>query len=141
MKPVKFGLKIVVLSDITNGYIYNFKPYTGKTENGNSDLLKTTQVVTELCSTFVKDPVNPLSGYRVYTNRHYTSPQLARELLSMNVVTTGTVMPSRKEMPETLIRKMRQGEVSSFRNNFRLVLAWRDRCTLMIISTYYSGWQ
>jgi hypothetical protein len=38
-----------ILSDSTNGYIYiyiyNFKPYTGKTENGNTDLLKTTQVV------------------------------------------------------------------------------------------------
>jgi hypothetical protein len=102
MKPVKFGLKMFVLSDSTNGYIYNFKPYTGKTENVNSDLLKTTQVVTELSSALVKDPVNPSSGYHVYTDRYYTSTQLADELLRMNMVTTGTVMPSRKEMPEPL---------------------------------------
>jgi hypothetical protein len=40
MKPVKFGMKMFVLSNTTNGYIYNFKPYTGKTENGNPDLLE-----------------------------------------------------------------------------------------------------
>jgi hypothetical protein len=82
--------------------IYNFKPYTGKTESRNPDLLKTTQVVKELCSALVKDPTNPPSGYHVYIDRYYTSPQLTDELLDMNLVTTGTVMPSRKEMPEPL---------------------------------------
>jgi hypothetical protein len=45
LKPVNFVLKMFVLSDSTNGYIYDFKLYTGKTGNGNSGLLKTTQVV------------------------------------------------------------------------------------------------
>jgi hypothetical protein len=122
-------------------YIYNFKPYTGRTENGNPDLLKTTQVAKELCSALVKDPTNPPSGYRVYTERHYTSPQLADELLVMNMVPTGTVMPSRKEMPEPLkkIGKMRQGDVQSFRKNDKLVLAWRGKCTVMILSTFHTG--
>jgi hypothetical protein len=86
IKSVKFGMKM----------------YTGKSDNGNLDLLKTTQVVKELCSSLVKDPTNQTSGYRVYTDRYYTSAQLADELLGMDMVTTGTVMPSRKEMPEPL---------------------------------------
>jgi hypothetical protein len=45
LKPVNFGLKMFVLSDSTNGYIYDFKLYTGKTGNGNSGLLITTQVL------------------------------------------------------------------------------------------------
>jgi hypothetical protein len=142
-KPVKFELKMFVLSDSTNGYIYNFKLYTGKTENGNPDLLKTTQVVKELCSALIKDPSNPPSGYHVYTDRYYTSPQLGDELLGMNMVTTGTVMPSRKEMPEPLkenkILKMKQGDVQSFRKNDKLVLAWRDKDTVMILSTFHAG--
>jgi hypothetical protein len=72
MKPVKFGLKMLVLSDSTNEYICNCKQYTGKTENGNPDLLKTTQAVTELRSTLVKDLANPPSGYHVYTDKYYT---------------------------------------------------------------------
>jgi hypothetical protein len=79
--------------------IYNVKSYTVKTENGNPDLLKTTQAVTELCSALVKDPP---SGYHVYTDRYYTSPQLGYEPLGMNMVTIGTIMPSRKEMSETV---------------------------------------
>jgi hypothetical protein len=93
--------------------------------------LKTTQAVKELCSALVKDPTNPTFGYAVCTDKYYTSPQLADELLGMNMVTTGTVMPSRKEMPEPLkknkILKMRQGDVQSFRKNDKLVLAWRDK--------------
>jgi hypothetical protein len=60
----------------------------------------------------------------------------------MNMVTTGTVMPSRKEMPEPLkknkIGEMRQGDVQSFRKNDKLVLASRDKYTVMILSIFYS---
>jgi hypothetical protein len=96
--------------------IYIFKLYTGKTENGKSDLLKTTQVEKELCSALVKDPTNPPFGYHVYTDRYYTSAQLADELLGMNMVTTDTVMPSRKEMKEK-IWKIRQGDHSERKTN------------------------
>jgi hypothetical protein len=91
----------------------------------------------------VKDPTNPPSGYHVYTDRYYTSLQLAEELLGMKMVTTGTVMPSSKEMPEPLkenkIIKMRQGDVQSFRKSDKLVLAWRDKRTVMILSTFHTG--
>jgi hypothetical protein len=69
----------------------------------------------------VKDPTNPPSGYHVYTSRDYTSPKLAEELLGLNVVTTGIVMPSRKEMSEPLkknkIVKMKQGSHSERMTN------------------------
>jgi hypothetical protein len=50
-------------------------------------------------------PANPPYGYHACTDGYYTSPQLVVELLGMNMVTTGTVMPSRKEMPDLLKRK------------------------------------
>jgi hypothetical protein len=59
----------------------------------------------------VKDPTSPPSGYQVFTSKYYTSPQLADELLGMNMVTTGTVMPSRRKWEK------RQGDVLSFRKN------------------------
>jgi hypothetical protein len=65
MKLVKFGLEMFVLSDSTNGYIYNIKTYTDKTEIWNPDTLKTTQVVTGLCSALVKDPTSSPSQHRV----------------------------------------------------------------------------
>jgi hypothetical protein len=129
---------VIVLRDICN-----FKTYTSKTETGNPDILKTTQAVKELCSAFMKDPAMPPPGYHVYANRYYTSSQLVEELLGMNIVTTGTVMQSRKEMPESLKEnktgKMWQGDVQSFRKNDKLVSAWRDKYSH--VSQYFSFWQ
>lgn len=84
-----------MVSDSTNEYIFNFKPCTGKTENGDPYVLRTIQEEKELCSAHVKDPANLKV---VYTNRYYTSPLLADVLLGMDIVKTGRLMPSRKEM-------------------------------------------
>jgi hypothetical protein len=101
------------------------------------------QVVTEVCSALVKDPANPPSGYHISTVRYYTSPKLVDELLGMNMLTTGIVMPSRKEMPEPVkknkIGKMRQGDVLLFRKNDKLVLAWRDKSAVFVLSTFHFG--
>jgi hypothetical protein len=51
-------------------------------------------------------------------------------------------MPSRKEMPETLkmnkMGKMRQGDVFSFRNNEKLNLALKDKCTITMSSITHT---
>jgi hypothetical protein len=68
---------------------------------------------------------------------------LVDELLGMNMLTTGIVMPSRKEMPEPVkknkIGKMRQGDVLLFRKNDKLVLAWRDKSAVIVLSTFHFG--
>jgi uncharacterized short protein YbdD (DUF466 family) len=68
---------------------------------------------------------------------------LADELLAMDMAAIGTVMSSRKEMPETpnkkKIDKMRQGDLLYFRNNDRLALAWRDKHTVMCLVLFIQG--
>lgn len=45
-KPVKFGLKVFVVSDSNNGYIFDFIPYFVKEDLiPDSNLLKTKQIV------------------------------------------------------------------------------------------------
>jgi hypothetical protein len=100
-KPAKFGMKVFSLSDSSNGYLYNFQPYIGKTQN-QSDLLKTTQTVKELSSSLIRDNRNPPQGFHIYTDRYYTSPELADQLWEMKMFTTGTVMGNRKNMPHLL---------------------------------------
>jgi hypothetical protein len=92
MKPIKFGLKMLVLSGSNHIYVYNLEPYTDKVENEDPVLSKTARVVKEFCSA----PISPPSGYYVCTDRYYTSPQLAGELLGLDMILTGTVMVSRK---------------------------------------------
>jgi hypothetical protein len=101
------------------GNSYNFQPYMGKTQN-QSDLLKTTQIVKELSLSFIRDNRNPPQGFHIYTDRYYTSPELADELWKMKLFATGTVMGNRTNMPDSLKpnktkKKMKKGDVISFR--------------------------
>lgn len=143
MKPSKYGIKVFVLSDSKNGYIFDFLPYTGKQVLiPDSDLLKTTQIVTYLCSSLIKDPDNSPTGTHVFTDRYYSSPELADELFKMNFVTTGTVMQNRKNIPpelKKLTQKMSSGEIVSFRFGNKLVLSWKDKKVVTMISTKHKG--
>lgn len=105
-KPVKSGVKAYVLADSSNGYIFSFKLYLGKTSSSDSvSLLKTTKVVKELCQTINDRKLQPSLWHHVYTDRYYTSPELANELKSMNFLLTGTVMTNRKGLPIEFSKK------------------------------------
>lgn len=143
-KPNKFGMKVFVLSDSQNGYIYDFLPYFGKEDLiPNSKLLKTTQIVKLLSQAVVmKDPDNPTTGLHVYTDRYYTSPELASELLGMNCYLTGTVMMNRTGMPKNLkarTKKLKKGEILSERKGNLLVISWRDKRVVNLLSTKSKG--
>jgi hypothetical protein len=47
--------------------MYNFKPFTGKTENLDHVFLKTTQVIKDLCSSLIEDSTNLLDIISVLT--------------------------------------------------------------------------
>ena len=47
-KPDKYGLKVWVLADSTNGYCLNFQVYTGRPLNGELDRHQAQRVVLEL---------------------------------------------------------------------------------------------
>ena len=90
-KPTKWGIKVFVLADATNGYIRTFQIYTGKSlEDGNSSV--------GLCSKVVLDLMSGLegSGLHLYTDNYYTSP-------SLNAC--GTARPNRIGFPKELLTK------------------------------------
>jgi hypothetical protein len=61
--------------------------------------------------------INPLAdlGYDVYTDRFYTSPLLASELLDIHITLTGTVITNRKNMPQaTKSKKQKKGDVDTY---------------------------
>ena len=89
-KPTKWGIKIFVLSNATNGYVYRIQIYTGR--GVESD------VTTGLCSSVVLDRVEGLEqdGFHLFTDNYYTSPQLAQALYKKGINTCGTVRTNRK---------------------------------------------
>ena len=90
-KPQPWGIKAYVLSESTSGYMYNLLVYYGKETQliTTRNLNHTTKVVLTL--------VSPLAnkGYDLYTDRFYTSPEIASELLQIDTTLTGTVMTNK----------------------------------------------
>lgn len=143
-KPTKWGLKVFVLSDSRSGYVHSFEPYYGSSTTESlvrPDLPFTSRIVLHLANNLVSGG-NAGSGFHIFTDRYYTSLELADELKKMKIHLTGTVMPNRKGLPEGIKKgklKLKKHETKAFRHqNNTLVLAWRDKRDVVMLSNYYN---
>jgi len=64
------GIKVFVLSDATNGYVYCFQIYAGKGMNHTVEVELCSRVVLELMEGLEDD------GFDLFTDNYYSSPQL-----------------------------------------------------------------
>lgn len=139
-KPTKWGLRVYVLADCATGYVSAFEPYYGSTTTESlcrPDLPFTCRIVLHLLEKVMH--ASGGSGYHMYTDRFYTSPQLAEECLAQDVLLTGTVMTSRKNMPQQLKKKMKKGDVAAYRQgNSYMALAWHDKCQVTVVSSAHN---
>ena len=95
-KPTKWGIKVYVLADSTNGYVYRFQIYTGKQVNENSSSMG-------LCTRVVD----------------YTSPSLFTYLYEKGINACGTARTNRKGFPKDIVlgkRKVNRGSYD-YRSN------------------------
>ena len=76
-KPTRWGIKLFVLADSSNGYTVNFNIYTGKTHTHTVHGLSYDAVMQLI------QPSNLGTGYHVYMDNFYTSPQLFRDLANL----------------------------------------------------------
>ena len=125
VKPVKWGIKVWICSDSTNGYISSFDVYTGK------DPAKPLHshglahgVVLSLLDKFLG------KGYTVYTDNFYTSPLLCEDLLQKGIFSCGTVRTNKKQFPKLLIdksKKLNRGEYIFCHHGHVTAVKWQDR--------------
>ena len=89
LKPIRAGFKIYAIADSATGYIYNFivHPYKG------GKPAKMTDIAMEV--------VEPHLGkyHHIFTDKLYTSVELARRLLSKKTYLTGAVKSTSKGLP------------------------------------------
>ena len=135
-KPQPWGIKAYVLSESSTGYMYNLIIYYGKETLllARAGLNHTTSVVLTLMS--------PLAGlgYDLYTDRYYTSPDLAEELLQIHTTLTGTVMCNRKHMPVAVKgKKQRRGDIDTYKKEKIIIIQWTDKRTLTVLTTKHSN--
>ena len=136
-KPQPCGIKAYVLSESRSGYFHDIIIYYGKETKiiHIPGLNHTTNVVVTL--------MVPLAskGYDLYTDRYYTSLQLARQLLEIGTTITGTVMVIKRGMPAATKAKYKgkKGDVGSYTNGALVVMQWTDKRTLTTLSTEYGN--
>ena len=79
-------------------------------------------------------------GYDLYTDRFYTSPEVATELLQISTTITGTVQTNRRNMPAAVVgAKQKRGDVATYRKGPLVVIQWTDKRTLTTLSTKHTN--
>ncbi|XP_023253243.1 piggyBac transposable element-derived protein 4-like [Seriola lalandi dorsalis] len=133
-KPNKYGLKLFVMADFSNGYTSDFSVYTGKYHNSSGHGLTYDTVIGLMSQKYLG------SGYHLYCDNYYTSPKLFMELCSLKVRACGTYRDNRRESRTK--KKDSRGTIRWMRNGPLLFVKWMDSKQVSMCSTIhtvYSG--
>lgn len=137
-KPTKWGIKLFVLADSSNGYTCDFNIYTGKSRLASGLGLSFDSVVALMRPSFLG------SGYHLYCDNFYTSPKLFRHLLSLNFGACGTIREGRKEAPKTkinqLTKKSPRGTLRWIREENLVFTKWMDNREVAMCSSVHVAY-
>lgn len=136
-KPCKFGFKLWVLAESGTGYTLDMNVYTGR-RDGASEHGLSYDVVMKL----IRDLKN--QGYILYTDSFYTSPELARDLVAIGILTCGTVRENRRGFSDILKDKTwsktaRRGDMRWVREGQLLFMQWKDNKVVTVLSTAHGA--
>ena len=134
-KPQKWGMKAWVLADGVNGYVWNWKLYTGKEDESHTTLGLAHRVVLDL----LNDDRLQNKGYHVYMDNFYTSPALFRDLRDQGFEACGTIRSNRVGIPEDIrLAKLKKGESHFSRDDSMLYMKWKDKRDVLMLSTFHD---
>ena len=135
-KPTKWGIKLWVLADSSNGYTVDFNIYIGRaagqevSANGLGY-----DVVMRLMA-----PYHNL-GYHLFVDNFYSTLILFKDLFAKGILATGTILDRRRSFPEAL-RNSKEWAKGKERGCMRwvrdppcLVLQWVDNKVVSMITT------
>ena len=135
-KPHKWGLNAWVLTDATNGYVYNWSLYTGKSvnEEAPADVGLTHRVVTNLVDC-VYD-----KGHIIYMDNYFSSPALFQELADHQTGACGTLRVNRRGVPDQVKRaKLKSGDPHlAVRDEKLLFVSWFDRRQVNLLTSVHN---
>jgi len=135
-KPTKWGIKLWVLADSSNGYTIDFDIYIGKaagrdvSANGLGY-----DVVMKLMQPYLNQ------GYHLFVDNFYTSVTLFKTLFTRGVPATGTIVETRRNFPAAL-KKRKEWAKGKERGDMRwerdppcLALQWIDNKVVSLLTT------
>ena len=139
-KPTKWGLKLWVLVDSSNGYTVDFDIYIGKkTQGETSDEGLGYDVVMKLVKPYLNQ------GYHVFFDNFYTSHRLVTDLFLSGTPSSGTVRINRVGFPKTLsdvkvwARRKERGTMRWERESNVLTVQWIDSKPVSLLTTIDSA--
>ena len=131
-KPTKWGIKLFVLADAHNGYVYRYQVYAGRNiDNLDNSVGLTSRVVLDLLHGLESH------GFEVYTDNYYTSPQLFLYLYNQGTNAVGTCRVNRRSFPKELAlpNHCTRGTYKYRSNGPLLACAWFDKRPVYFLST------
>ena len=135
-KPIRWGIKLWVLADSSNGYTIDFDVYIGKDAGRNvSDNGLAYDVVMKLMQPYLHQ------GYNLFFDNFYTSVSLVSDLFDLGVPSSGTVRINRKGFPDSLkdvkkwAHRLGKGAMRWERVPPVLVVQWVDNKPVSLLTT------
>ncbi|XP_028979835.1 piggyBac transposable element-derived protein 4-like [Esox lucius] len=135
-KPNKYGFKLFVLADSSNGYTVDYAVYIGK---------NTFPFCFGICYDAVMSLVKPSflgSGYHVYLDNYYSSPKLFKDLFDIKMGACGTMREGRQGFPKStenaLTKKSPRGTLRWIREGSLLFVKWKDARDVLMGSTIHQ---
>jgi len=120
-KPTKYGIKVWMAADSSNGYVFNFDTYLGKDPSRPLVHGLGYHVVTKL----VQPVMN--RNHHVYFDNFFSSVRLFEHLEAQNTFACGTVRLNRKDMPAAASHKLKPGERITRQKGNLVFTKWHDK--------------
>lgn len=131
-KSAKYGIKIYELCT-PDGFVLDILIYTGR-GTVNNETGHAQSVVTHLTKRILG------KGHILYLDNYYNSVKLANFLYENKTHVVGTLRKSRKENPKVVVNaKLRKGQTIFRRKGKVLVMKWKDKREVLMISTAHSA--
>lgn len=136
-KPTKWGFKLFVMADSSNGYTVDFAVYTGKDNTFKGRGISYDTVMSFMDHSFLG------SGYHVYMDNFYTSPKLFRDLHALKFGACGTYRDNNKDCPSTtlniLSKTSHRGDFRWIRDGPLVFVKWMDAQEVSVCSTIHAA--
>ena len=138
-KPTKWGVKVWMLTDATNGYLHNFEVYLGKNAAIEENMPQSLSA--RVCLSLTKPYYG--KGMRIFFDRFYTSYKVLHYLQHYRVYACGTVMINRgfpREIVPARANDMEHGE-SQWRqdlNTGAMAVTWKDKRLIHLLTSCHD---
>lgn len=137
-KPSKYGLKIVMVCDVSTKYMINATPYLGKSTQSNG---------MPLGEYFVKTLTEPIyrSNRNITMDNWFTSIKIADDLLKSpyNLTIVGTIRSNKREIPPEMLNLSKRpvGHSKFCFDNEKTLVSYKAKSNknVLLLSTMHAG--